>query len=415
MDFLGTLVTPPARRASYGAQAGLLNVDPATLDATTTPPAIYALLKNEGFVLWERATVSELARRGYSTLQYEVTPADATWLASNAKGWVDAGKPGLVYFATCPGGGTFDAQGLPVCGGPQIPGIIEVAPKPGSNPCSIESLPESIDGEVRAGQLEAAKRLAPPGATVCFRYFGGTPTVSDAQKVRARDTILAYDSLLRTVDQTETQRKMSGRAFTPGQQNAINAARSFLATYAQPVEKARPFLFPSGSPNRHRPVRGAARAQFGLGPGMILLAVVLIVIAIASVPLAMAWLAESKMLEQANQQRKDIFDAMLPAIQELTACAQDPNRTQVQRQSCVDQLKNLSELAGNVVPDPGGGDPKTDWAQLAKYGVIGVGIVAGVYLVGPAVRAASTSTAASLAVGEQRSIQRRKMVREMSR
>jgi hypothetical protein len=121
------------------------------------------------------------------------------------------------------------------------------------------------------------------------------------------------------------------------------------------------------------------------------------------------------MLEQANQQRKDIFDAMLPAIQELTACAQDTNRTQVQRQSCVDQLKNLSELAGNVVPDPGGGDPKTDWAQLAKYGVIGVGIVAGVYLVGPAVRAASTSTAASLAVGEQRSIQRRKMVRELSR
>ena len=206
---------------------------------------------------------------------------------------------------------------------------------------------------------------------------------------------------------------MSGRAFTPGQQNAIIAARSFLATYAQPVEKARPFLFPSGSPNRHRPVRGAARAQFGVAPA-VLAAVVLIVLAVASVPLAMAWLANSKMLEQANQQRKDIFDAMLPAIQELTACAQDTNRTQAQRQSCVDQLKNLSELAGNVVPDPGGGDPKTDWAQFAKYGAIGLGVVATVYLVGPAVRAASTSTAASLGVGEQKSLQRRKMVRELS-
>lgn len=411
MDFLGTLLSP--RTASYGAQAGIAIVDPSTLDASTTPPAIYTLLKSEGFLSWDGAVVSELARRGFSTFSHDVTPVEAVWLTSNTPKWVESGKPGLIWFATCPGGVKLDAQGLPVCGGAPVPGAIEVAPKPGSNSCSIDSLPESIDGEVRVGQLEAAKRLAPPGATVCFRYFGGTPTVSDAQKVRARDTILAYDGLLRTVEQVDTQRKMSGRAFTPGQQNAVIAARSFLATYAQPVEKARPFLFPSGSPNRHRPVRGAARAQFGVAPA-VLAAVVLIVLAVASVPLAMAWLAESKMLEQANQQRKDIFDAMLPAIQELTACAQDPNRTQAQRQSCVDQLKNLSELAGNVVPDPGGGDPKTDWAQFAKYGAIGLGVVATVYLVGPAVRAASTSTAASLGVGEQKNLQRRKMVRELS-
>ena len=408
MDFLGTLVSP-ARRASYGAQAGLAIFDPATLNATTTPPAIYALIKNEGFVLWERATVSELARRGYSTLQYEVTPADATWLASNAKGWVDAGSPRLVYFATCPGGGTFDAQGLPVCGGPPIPGVVEVAPKPGSNPCSVDSLPESIDGEVRVGQLEAAKRLAPPGATVCFRYFGGTPTVSDAQKGSARDTVLAYDRLLRAVEQVETQRKISGRTFTPAQQNAVNGARVWLATYAQPVEKARPFLFPSGSPNRRAPVRGPTRAHFGLEP---LTAFVLTVLAIAVVAGAVAWLADAKVREQAIQLRRDMHASMLPMIQELTACAQDVNRTPAQRQSCADQLKNLSDLAGNVVPDVDGG--ATDWAQLAKYSVIGVGIVAGVYLVGPAVRAASTSTAASLGVGEQKNLQRRKLARELS-
>jgi hypothetical protein len=411
MDFLGTLVPPP-RRASYGAALKLAVFDPDTLDANTTPPAFYALLKGKGFLTWDEAVVSELSRRGFSAFRHEVTPAEGTWLASNANGWVAAGKPGLLYFVTCPGEATLDVQGLPVCGGPPIPGMIEVAPKPGSNPCSIESLPESIEGEIRAGQLEAAKRLAPPGATVCYRYFGGNPTVSDAQKVRARDTILAYDGLLRTVEQTEAQRKISGRAFTPGQQNAINAARSFLATYAQPVEKARPFLFPSGSPNRRRPVRGPTRAPFGGAP-LVLAAVVVIVLAIATYQASTAWLAESKMLEQANQQRKDIFNAMLPTIQELTACAQDVNRSPAQRQSCVDQLKNLGDLAGNVVPDAGGGT--TDWAQLAKYGVIGVGIVAGVYLVGPAVRAASTSTAASLAVGEQKSLQRRKMIRELSR
>jgi len=409
MDFLGTLV-PPARRASYGAQAGLAIIDPATLNASTTPPAIYALLKGEGFLSWDGTVVSELARRGFSTFSHDVTPAEAAWLASNAPRWVDAGKPGLLWFATCPGGVKLDAQGLPVCGGAPVPGIREVAPKPGSNPCSIESLPESIEGEVRAGQLEAAKRLAPPGATVCFRYFGGSPTVSDAQKSSARDTILAYDSLLRAVEQVEAQRKISGRTFTPGQQNAINGSRSFLATYAQPVEKARPFLFPSGSPNRRRPVRGPTHAQFGIEP---LTAFVLLVIAIAAVAGAVAWLADAKVRAQAIQLRRDMHASMLPMLQELTACAQDVNRTPTQRQSCVDQLKNLSELAGNLAPD--GGEGTTDWAQLAKYGVIGVGIVAGVYLVGPAVRAASTSTAASLAVGEQKSLQRRKMVRELSR
>ena len=56
----------------------------------------------------------------------------------------------------------------------------------------------------------------------------------------------------------------------------------------------------------------------------------------------------------------------------------------------------------------------TDWAQLAKYGVIGVGIVAGVYLVGPAIRAASTSTAASIRVGEQKSRARQRMIRDIS-
>jgi hypothetical protein len=406
MDFLGTLVSP--RTASYGAQAGLAIVDPSTLDASTTPPAIYTLLKSEGFLSWDGTVVSELARRGFSTFSHDVTPVEAKWLTANTPKWVEAGKPGLIWFATCPGGVKLDTQGLPVCGGSPVPGIIEVGPKPGSNPCSVESLPESIEGEVRAGQLEAAKRLAPSGSTVCFRYFGGSPTVSDTQKGSARDTILAYDSLLRAVEQVETQRKISGRTFTPSQQNAINGSRAFLATYAQPVEKARPFLFPSGSPNRRGPVRAGSAERFGIAP---LVAVVIIVVAIATYQAATAWLADSKVREQAIQLRRDMYESMLPMIQELTACAQDTNRTPAQRQSCVDQLKNLSDLAGDIAPDVSGGT--TDWAQLAKYGVIGVGIVAGVYLVGPAIRAASTSTAASIRVGEQKSRARQRMIRDI--
>jgi len=62
--------------------------------------------------------------------------------------------------------------------------------------------------------------------------------------------------------------------------------------------------------------------------------------------------------------------------------------------------------------------PKTDptapdYVQMVKYGVVGLGIVATVYLVGPAIRAASTSTASALAVGQERNLQRRKLLRDL--
>jgi hypothetical protein len=59
--------------------------------------------------------------------------------------------------------------------------------------------------------------------------------------------------------------------------------------------------------------------------------------------------------------------------------------------------------------------PSNAWiADVVKYGVVGVGIIAAVYLIGPAVRAASTSTAASLGVAQQKNLQRRKLVSELS-
>ena len=59
-------------------------------------------------------------------------------------------------------------------------------------------------------------------------------------------------------------------------------------------------------------------------------------------------------------------------------------------------------------------DPNApDYTQMVKYGVVGLGIVATVYLVGPAIRGVSTSTASALAVGQERNLQRRNRLRDL--
>ena len=59
-------------------------------------------------------------------------------------------------------------------------------------------------------------------------------------------------------------------------------------------------------------------------------------------------------------------------------------------------------------------DPNApDYVQMVKYGVVGLGIVATLYLVGPAIRGLSTSTASALAVGQERNLQRRKLLRDV--
>ena len=222
MDFLGTLVTP-SRRTRYGAEAGapagILIIDPKTnpLPLATTPPAIYALINGGGFVVWDQSTAGELARRGFSVSTHDVLPAEAAWLTANSQSWVAQGRPMLVWFLICPGAVTLDAQGLPVCGGLGIPGVSEVAPKPGTDACSVASLPESIEGEVTTAQLEAAKRLAPPGTTVCFRYFAGNPgKPTPAQESASRTTIQNYDRLSQSVEQMSAQRQRTGRPLSLG-------------------------------------------------------------------------------------------------------------------------------------------------------------------------------------------------------
>jgi len=411
MDFLGTLV--PSSRTRYGAEAGapagILIIDPKTnpLPLATTPPAIYALLNAGGFVVWDQSTAGELARRGFTPNTHDVLPAEAAWLTANSQSWVAQGRPMLVWFLICPGAVTLDAQGLPVCGGLGIPGVSEVAPKPGTDACSIASLPESIEGEVTTAQLESAKRLAPPGTTVCFRYFAGnTGKPTPAQESASRTTIQNYDRLLQSVEQMSAQRQRAGRPLSPSETTAIANARVVLATYAQPVEKARPYVMPAGSPNARR----ARAVQFGIAPMVVYALVALAVIAV-SVAVAIAVTASEKTNAEIIAAQEKVNEAVLPMIDELTKCAADPARTDAQRQSCVDALNAMPALVDKMKPTL----PSNAWmGDAVKYGVIGVGIIAAVYLVGPAVRAASTSTAASLGVAQQKNLQRRKLVGELS-
>ena len=412
MDFLGTLVTP-SRRTRYGAEAGapagILIIDTKTnpLPLATTPPAIYTLLNGGGFVVWDQSTAGELARRGFSVSTHDVLPAEAAWLTANSQSWVAQGRPMLVWFLLCPGAVTLDAQGLPVCGGLGIPGVSEVAPKPGTDACSVASLPESIEGEVTTAQLEAAKRLAPSGTTVCFRYFAGNPgKPTPAQESAARTTIRNYDRLSQSVEQMSAQRQRAGRPLSPSETTAIANARVVLATYAQPVEKARPYVMPAGSRNARR----ARSAQFGVAP--VVWALVALAVAVSGVALAIAVTASEKTNGEIIAAQEKVNEAVLPMIDELTKCAADPARTDAQRQSCVDALNAMPALVDKMKPTL----PSNEWmGDAVKYGVIGVGIIAAVYLIGPAVRAASTSTAASLGVAQQKNLQRRKLVSELSR
>ena len=413
MDFLGTLVTP-SRRTRYGAEAGapagILIIDPKTnpLPLATTPPAIYTLINGGGFVVWDQSTAGELARRGFSVSTHDVLPAEAAWLTANSQSWVAQGRPMLVWFLICPGAVTLDAQGLPVCGGLGIPGVSEVAPKPGTDACSVASLPESIEGEVTTAQLEAAKRLAPPGTTVCFRYFAGNPgKPTPAQESASRTTIQNYDRLSQSVEQMSAQRQRAGRPLSPSETTAIANARVVLATYAQPVEKARPYVMPAGSRNARR-LHGA---RAGSRNPLIVYALVALAVIAVSVAVAIAVTASEKTNTEIIAAQEKVNEAVLPMIDELTKCAADPARTDAQRQSCVDALNAMPALVDKMKPTL----PSNEWmGDAVKYGVIGVGIIAAVYLIGPAVRAASTSTAASLGVAQQKNLQRRKLVSELS-
>ena len=405
MSILSQLV----RASAFGADGpAVAQVDTDTLDPSSTPVSLYVLLKSGGAIVWRPEVVEALRQRGFSIESHELLPDEARWLSAHSPNWSSQGSPALVWFASCPLTAGVDTDGLPTCGATLPSGASEIPPRPGVNPCSIESLPEEARGEIRAGPLETARSLAPAGATVCYRYFGGNPPISDALKASAAQTVRVYDQLLRSVEQVETQRRTSGRALSLAQQATVSQARAWLSTYSQPVQKARPYLFPEGSTNRRPPKQQPARARFGVEPTTV---AIIVVIAVATVALAIAWLGDSEVRAKGIAAQQELNRAMQPVISELSSCVTDPSRTDAQRQACVDQLHTLADLAPGMQPDAKGG---TDWGQIAKYAVIGTGIVAGVYLVGPAVRAASKATAASLDTRTVRTQERTRLLRGLS-
>lgn len=404
LDVLGTLFRPRPR-VSMGAEVvvGILQIDPSNLDIVTTPGTLYILIKQGGFVLWRADAVQALQARGFSIQSHDVSADERAWLSARAKGYGQAGSPGLVWFAACPMGATVDAEGLPMCGS-SIPGLLEVAARPGVNPCSVDSIPEELEGTIKPGAIEAVKRIAPNGATVCPRYFGGNPTVTGSNRASAQRTVAIYDSLTKKVAGVESQRLRSGRAYEPGQATAVANARIWLANVSQPVEVFRSSF--AGSGNRGSP--RARRARLGLVPISIVVSLISIAVIVASVAGCVAFLSDDKVQMAGIEAHRALNEALAPTIKDLSACVADTSRTDAQRAACAESLKSLSPELG-VEPDAG----PTDWGKVAMYGTIGVGVVAAVYFVGPAIRAASTSTAAALQVGEQKNVQRRKMLEEI--
>ena len=407
MDFLGSLVRPSLNTAPAPR---LLVVDEDKLDPNTTPASFYTTIKSGGSVVWDEAAVTALASRYFTVASHDVTPAEAAWLEANSQAWVAHGRPKLIWFATCPTGAVVK-DGAPVCGRALPSGVQEIPPRPGTSPCSVESLPEVADGSIRMGELEAVKRMAPQGATVCFRYFGGNPEVSDAQASSARETVRVYDQLTQTVQQVEAHRAAHGVDLTVAQKNALAFARSWLTTNAQPVEKARPFLF-GGAKNQLRMASG--RARFGVEPltAAVVFAVV-IGLCFVTQRAATAFLADAENRAKGIEARAGIAAAMQPRIAELTACVKDTSRSQAQRKLCADALRSLNSIAESIDPDKGGGGPT--WIPDAmKYGAIGLGVVGAIYLFGPAIRGASQASAQSFRVSEQRSRTRRKLLADIA-
>lgn len=407
MDFLGTLVSSRARLGEAPASVKIAMIDASTLDASSTPPSLFALIKSNGFVVWDEATVSALARKYFSMVSRELTPAEQAWLSKASPSYASAGQPRLVWYGNCPTGAALDESGQPVCGSTLKEGILEVAPEPGTDPCTVASLPVSVKGEVTLAQLETAKRIAPPGATVCFRYFGGNPSVTPSESDQARTAIRMYDDLLSTVEQVENQRRVSGRTYSTDQQNALTYARIVLAEYSQPVEKARPDLF-RGSQNRT--LRAVQRgAKFGALP---VVAVVAIALAVATIAAAVGVLALTSTAEKIFQAKAGIVESMKPIIDELSKCAADPSRTDAQRQACIQQLQGLTTLVQSM--DPPGPLGKTDLGEVAKWSAIGLGVIGALYLFGPAVRGASKATGEAFEVSGQRSRARRKLIADIA-
>lgn len=441
MSYLAALVSPRFGAESSPAMAlGKADIQASSpgLDAATVPPAIFVLLSQGGFVIWSPDVAKQLGLRGFSLLQHDLSADEASWMAAKSPSWASQGKSETVWFAACPTGASLDARRQPVCGQSLPKGVVEVAAKNGDS-CSVNGLPDAAEGEVSVVQLEAAKHIAPAGATVCFRYFGGNPVFSPEQRAEriasARGVLATYDDLTRSVEQVESWRKIAGNPYTPAQATSVLNARAWLASMSQVVEKVRrtlpkaPTQVPgsqapgskasdsrdSGSGNRpsrppllrrgeplpvSRPpapyaqgsqgARGSRDALATVAPPAATASTVVIAI-VALSPAAAAWACANPETGRVGlAARAELDRAMRPVIGAAASMLADAASSPAQRQAARATLRNLSTLldASGVKPrDPGDTAP-IPWGTVAVVGAVGVGVLAGVaYLVSPVVQA----------------------------
>lgn len=406
------------------------------MDAATVPPSFFVLLSQGGFVIWSPDVAKQLGLRGFSLLQHDLSADEASWMAAKSPSWAAQGKPETVWFAACPTGAALDARKQPVCGQSLPKGIVEVAAKNGDS-CSVSGLPDAAEGEVSVVQLEAAKHIAPAGATVCFRYFGGNPVFSPEQRAEriaaARQVLATYDDLTRLVEQVESWRKIAGNPYTPAQATSVLNARAWLASTSQVVEKVRRTLPPapgkdaspprapgsqapsrdSGSGNRpSRPpllrrgeplpvyrlpapyargsqgARGSRAELVTAAPAPAATASAVIITIVALSPAVAAWACANPETGRAGlAARVELDRAMQPVIGAAASVLADAASSPAQRQAARATLRNLSTLVGVKPRDPGDVAP-IPWGTVAVVGSVGVGVLAGVaYLVSPVVQA----------------------------
>ena len=397
------LISP--RRPRFGEEPKKVLLRPLSKDELLAAPSrIGTLVMGGGVLVYDPVTATALSNAGFSINEHDLSMPEIDFLKRADPVTYSAwGQPRTVVFATCPFGATVE-DGKAICA-KNIPGVQEVAPRDGTNPCNADSAPEQSG--ITTAQLQGVKNIAPEGSSVCFRYFGSDGKPGSAEVAKAVQFVRQYDTIERKTVQAEEYFKQ-GNQPTKEQALAVSNARAFLTKYKQPTEDVRKEYMGVSLGGVSR--RSMRPARFG-APWLIPVLVVVAIIAV-SIAAAVSICASQETERAAIEADNALNNAMQNNVDQFTACITDPNLTQEQRAECAKGLETLKEYRKNA--DPGGNDEKTDWAALAKWGVIGVSVVAGAYLLGPAIKAASVSAAARFDIDAQRKRQELSNIKQQS-
>jgi hypothetical protein len=398
------LISP--RRPRFGEeQKRVLLRELSKGELLSAPASIGTLISGGGFLIYDPLTATALSNAGFSINEHDLAVAEMDFLKKfDPTTYAAWGQPTTVVFATCPFGATLQ-DGKAICAR-SIPGLQEVAPREGTNPCNVDSAPEQSG--ITTAQLQGVKNTAPAGSSVCFRYFGSDVKPMPEDVRNAMSFVKLYDEVERKTTQSEEYFKQTGRTPTNQQVLAISNARVFLTKYKQPVEDVRKEY--GGVSLGGTPRRASRTARFGVA----WLVPVLVVIAIVAVSIAASVIlcASEETRRKAIDADMALNEAMQANVDEMVKCINDPNRTSEERDRCARGLDSLADYRKNA--DPSNQNPPTDWAGLAKWGVIGISVAAGAYLLGPAIKAASVSAAARFDIDAQRKRQELSHIKKQS-